>query len=455
MDSNLQQTKTIATMKRKGFKKVMIMEDMLSISSYLESLVEKLGFEVVATTQTGEDAMDLYLYHQPEVIFADIQLKGKMTGIDAIRQIKTQGNPMVIYITDTTKKDIVSEAKETRPDAYLKKPFDEAQFKVTTELALHSFQQYNEKITKLESTNNLQFQNIQELSETNAHLVAATWRERELKKQLADSLEELQKTKSIIELQNKRISDSINYAKRLQQAIIPNSKLISSVLEEHFMIYRPKDVVSGDFPWLMVKNDYVYIGAVDCTGHGVPGAMLSMIGYLMLDSIVGAEGQCKMPSEILLELHQGIVKTLKQDVEGNNASDGMDIGLCRINTKTREVVYSGAHRPLLIYSEGEIDQIKGDRFPIGGVQYKGKNYFTDSLINLKEGDSIYVFSDGLPDQFGGESKRKYGTKRIKQMILDNQGIPMEDINTKFENDINTWMEGERQLDDMLLIGMRM
>ena len=311
-----------------------------------------------------------------------------------------------------------------------------------------------DQIQNLEQQNKIQAQNIKELSETNNHLIAATWRERELKQKLAASIKELQESKSIIEFQNKRISDSINYARRLQKAILPSSKTISSVLKDHFMIYKPKDVVSGDFPWMFTQGNYVYLGVVDCTGHGVPGAMLSMIGYLLLNTIASSSDN-KTPAQILFELHQQIVKTLKQAVEGNNASDGMDIGLCRIDCDKREIIYSGAHRPLLVFTDAKVEQFKGDRYPIGGVQYKRGNNFTDKKLQLKQGDTFYLFSDGLPDQFGGPNGRKYGMKRLRDFISSNTHLPMIELQRRFNDEIEDWMEDERQLDDILLLGVRL
>ena len=398
--------------------------------------------------------LSLYETLSPDILFVDIILADNMNGVDVVKQVRTFGDPMIIYTTATMSGDLLNEAKLTKPDAFLQKPFDEKQVKVTTEFALHAYVEGRKKIQELKKISDQQIQSIKELSETNAHLIAATWRERELKKQLADSVEELQNSKNIIEKQNKRISESINYAKRLQQAIIPSEKDLKGVIDQSFMVYRPKDVVSGDFPWYCIKGDYLYVGAVDCTGHGVPGAMLSMIGYLLLNGIIESEKEGVLPSNVLMKLHKQVVKTLKQDVEGNNASDGMDIGLCRINTKTNEVAYSGAHRPLFYLSSDGMQQFKGDRYPIGGVQYKGKNTFTDTVLEMNQGESIYFFSDGLPDQFGGPDIRKYGSKRIQNLIVDNKDLEFNQLKSLFENSVDDWMKDEKQLDDMLLIGMK-
>lgn len=434
--------------------KVLIVEDVEIIADYLEESLTDLGYEVVDKCTRGEDAIEAYKEHEPDILFVEIILQGEMTGVDVVHKVREEGNPMVIYSTSNLAEDVLEDVKKTRPSGFLKKPFDTEQLKATTKIAHHKYLEERKRLEELLNKNNIQHMNIKELSETNAHLVAATWRERDLKKQLRESLEELEKTKQVIELQNRRISDSINYAKRIQQAIIPQQKEIENILDDHFTVYRPKDVVSGDFPWVYKKGDYIYFGAVDCTGHGVPGAMLSLIGHLLLNGIVNVENEVKTPAQVLIELHHKIVKTLKQDVEGNNASDGMDIALCRINTKEKEVMYSGAHRPLYHMSGGVVNQYKGDRFPIGGVQYKGQNNFTDTVLSVEEKDSIYFFSDGMPDQFGGEEKRKFGAKRIRKIIEDNDGKSMSEMKAVFESYLDKWMLEERQLDDILMIGVQ-
>jgi serine phosphatase RsbU (regulator of sigma subunit) len=425
--------------------KVLIVENQLTVVDSLQGLLTSFGYDVVGFCSKGDDVLTAYQSLQPDIVFVDIMMEGEVTGIDVIARIREIGNPMVIFSAPTLENHLFDEVKKIRPDGFLTKPFNEDQLKATTEIALHRFFERNKEMTALKNTNSMQSMNIKELSETNAHLVVATWRERELKK-------ELQETHRIIALQNKRILDSINYAQRIQQAIIPNSIEIDKVIANHFMVYKAKDVVSGDFPWVFKKGKYTYFGAVDCTGHGVPGAMLSMIGYLLLNGIVS--NSFSTPATILKELHRQMVGILKQDIEGNNASDGMDIALCRINTEQNEVMYSGAHRPLYHLSNGEVFQYKGDRFPIGGIQYKGEYRFTDTRVIVNEGESIYFFSDGLPDQFGGDNKRKFGSKRIRNILTENEGKSMPEMKTVFEKELDYWMKDEKQLDDILMVGVK-
>ena len=257
-----------------------------------------------------------------------------------------------------------------------------------------------------------------------------------------------------IQNKNKKIADSINYAKRIQNAILPNNNVITKVLPDSFIFYKPKDVVSGDFPWYVKIGDDIYMAAVDCTGHGVPGALLSLIGYFLLNDIVRSR-KITDPGIILDQLDEGVTTTLRQDQDDSKTKDGMDIALCKINTATRNIEYAGAHRPLYIVKNGEMEEIKGNKFAIGGGIYKNQTNFTNHKISLKKGDSFYFCSDGFPDQFGGPEVRKYGPKRLREVIMDVHNKPMSEAHDVFDKSWTGWMGEEKQTDDVLLIGIKL
>ncbi len=305
---------------------------------------------------------------------------------------------------------------------------------------------------KLKQENEMLKMNVEELTVTNTHLVSATWREREMKQELAATLEELTETKKVVDAQHKSITDSINYAQRIQQAIIPTLDEIAANFKDSFVYFKAKDVVSGDFPWLYKTEQYVYIAAVDCTGHGVPGAMMSLIGNLLLKDIVSKKEVD--PATLLTGLHWGVVKTLKQDEPGNKTADGMDVAMCRIDLKSKEVQYSGAHRPLYHIRNGELEQFKGDKYPIGGNQYGGKNSFSNHVIKVEEKDQIYFFSDGFTDQFGGPNQLKLGPKRTRELLLANADLPMNQQQVKVKDAFESWQGDTKQIDDVLLIGIK-
>ncbi len=254
-----------------------------------------------------------------------------------------------------------------------------------------------------------------------------------------------------IQNKNKKINDSINYARRIQGAILPDNAIIKQVFPESFIFYKARDVVSGDFPWFLQKGEDTFIAAVDCTGHGVPGALISLIGYFLLNDIVRSRGVTD-PGEILDQLDEGVTQTLRQDSSESQSKDGMDISLCRI--RKNEIQYAGAHRPLYHMNKGEMSEIKGNKFPIGGGIYKNQTNFTTYTIKAAKGDSIYFCSDGFPDQFGGPNNRKYGPKRLRALIQENHNKPMDEIHQSLATSWEEWRGEEKQTDDVLMIGIK-
>ncbi len=257
-----------------------------------------------------------------------------------------------------------------------------------------------------------------------------------------------------IQDKNRKIHDSINYAQRIQTSILPDNSIIREALPDSFIFYRPRDVVSGDFPWFFMRNGIINIAAVDCTGHGVPGALLSFIGYFLLNNIVDHSGD-QTASNIIDNLHYSVRKTLKQDHQNAEARDGMDIAFCRIDMEKKELQYAGAHRPLYYLRDGELREYKGDRKAIGGIPHRKKpeKDFTNYIINFKEGDKIFFFSDGLPDQLGGPDIKKYSPRRIREQIISNKDLTMEEFNAFFAKEFAAWMADNKQIDDVLLIGI--
>lgn len=256
-----------------------------------------------------------------------------------------------------------------------------------------------------------------------------------------------------IQNKNKKINDSINYAKRIQNAILPSTRLINKVLSDSFILYKPRDVVSGDFPWFVQTKTDLFIAAVDCTGHGVPGALLSLIGYFLLNDIVRSR-KVSDPGKILDLLDEGVTQTLRQDQDDSATKDGMDIALCRINLDTNEVHYAGAHRPLYIMKKTGMDEIKGNKFPIGGGIFKNQTNFTTHTLKMQKGESIYFSSDGYPDQFGGPESRKFGPKRVREIIERVHTAPMREASQVFDQEWENWRGDQKQTDDVLLIGIK-
>lgn len=270
----------------------------------------------------------------------------------------------------------------------------------------------------------------------------------------AHDITEQKKIEQEIKEKNRAVEESINYAQRIQTSILPDTKFVKEYLHKSFVFYKPRDVVSGDFPWFFNKNGIIYISAVDCTGHGVPGALLSFIGYFLLNNIVDHYDEITA-GQVLDKLHEGVRRTLKQDRIDSDARDGMDIAFCKINLEKNLLEYSGAHRPLYLLRDNKLEQFKGNRKAIGGIPYgkKPEKDFENHVIELKKGDKVFFFSDGLPDQIGGEKKRKYQAKRIREAILERPDATMDEYHEFFDQDFVDWKGDNKQIDDVLLIGI--
>jgi PAS domain S-box-containing protein len=257
-----------------------------------------------------------------------------------------------------------------------------------------------------------------------------------------------------IQDKSRKIGDSINYAQRIQSSILPDIKSVREYLPKSFIYYKPRDVVSGDFPWFFKRGNDIYIAVVDCTGHGVPGALLSFVGYFLLNNIVDHDRKMTA-AEVCDMLHFGVRKTLKQDSEEAEARDGMDIAFCRVNHIDKELQFAGAHRPLYLLRDGELIEYKGDRKAIGGIPHRKKEEasFTNYIIKYKRGDKFFFFSDGLPDQLGGPEEKKYSPRRIRDLILEHKNLPIEKYSNLFAEDFELWRGEGKQIDDVLLIGI--
>lgn len=271
--------------------------------------------------------------------------------------------------------------------------------------------------------------------------------------------EEVVKQKDELEIQrdeiadkNRSITDSIEYAKRIQNAVLPSQELAQEILPEHFILFRPRDIVSGDFYWMTKKGDNIVIIAADCTGHGVPGAFMSMLGVSFLNEIVNRH-QVTSADGILNSLRTDIKKTMGQRGKEGEAKDGMDIALCIIDLVEMKMQYAGAYNPLYLYRNNELIEYKADRMPIG-IYVKEKESFTNNLIDLQKGDVFYIASDGYQDQFGGEDGQKFKTKKYKELLLEIHQKPMAEQCKILNTTIDKWRGKWEQVDDIIVLGIR-
>jgi PAS domain S-box-containing protein len=255
-----------------------------------------------------------------------------------------------------------------------------------------------------------------------------------------------------LEQHNKDMVDSIQYASRIQEAILPDVQRIKNVFKDAFVLYQPKDVVSGDYYFFYQKKNKIFVAAVDCTGHGVPGALMSIIANGIFKEVIIKKG-IEEPSEILSALDEELYLALnKQNSEGVT-HDGMDVSLGVFDLENNRLSYSGAFRPMLLIRDEQIIDFEGNRFPIG---FYGdvKKEFTSKQIDLKENDTFYFFTDGYCDQFGGEKKKKFNRKRFKELLLSAQSMEMEEQESFLQYALLNWRQEESQVDDVLVMGIR-
>jgi len=255
---------------------------------------------------------------------------------------------------------------------------------------------------------------------------------------------------AIIEEKNTDITDSINYAKRIQEAILPPKELKYQLFPEAFVLFKPRDIVSGDFYWFAERDGKKIIAAVDCTGHGVPGAFMSMIGNTFLNDIVNKQG-ITQPSEILNHLRTSVISSLKQD-EGEN-KDGMDIAICCFNSTSNSVEYAGAHNPLWIVRNEELIEFKADKLPLNFNKGQAES-FTNHHIEIQKGDNLYIFTDGYQDQFGGDKGKKFRSKQLQELLVSISKLSMADQEKKLNDILEAWQGNYEQVDDILVIGIK-
>lgn len=278
---------------------------------------------------------------------------------------------------------------------------------------------------------------------------------RVLEEKVEERTKEVVEKSEELEKKNDDILDSIRYAKLIQTAILPPDKLFNKLLNDSFVLFKPKDIVSGDFYWINTKENKVLFAASDCTGHGVPGAFVSMVGYNLLDKIVGEYGITE-PASILDRLNFEVSQTFRQqDDEGSaTVKDGMDIALVAYDLKSKTLEYAGAFNPLYLIREGEVIEYKANRSPIGNFKAGEQGKFTNHVIDLKNGDQIYMFTDGYVDQFGGPKGKKYMAKRLRETLLSIKGYPMDQQREILEETIESWKGELEQIDDILGLGVR-
>ncbi len=306
--------------------------------------------------------------------------------------------------------------------------------------------------------------------QANIRLVQRNIEIEQQKEEIETQRDQIQIQRDTIAESNHAINDSIVYAKRIQQAILPPFDYINEFLQEYMILFMPRDIVSGDFYWMLHKNNRTYVAAADCTGHGVPGAFMSMLGVAFLNEIVGKSTEHPSSSEVLNSLRKQIIRSLHQTGKDGESKDGMDISLCVINQNTHLVNFSGANNPLYLIRNAKNNKLskkpilesndllmyefKGDKMPIGIHYSIEMKDFSEEIIPYTPQDKIYLFSDGFPDQFGGEEGKKYKYGKFKKLLFKYSALSMNDQKSKLEAEFYNWKKDYDQIDDILIIGIQ-
>lgn len=289
-------------------------------------------------------------------------------------------------------------------------------------------------------------------------IIYSLWQITETRKEAEQVMQsqtrQLELNNQTLEMQKRDVTASISYAKRIQYAVLPQEETIYRSVPLSFIIYKPKDIVSGDFFWFheIDPDNYILVCA-DCTGHGVPGAMMTVIGSSLLNQTV-IDNKITQPSQILLVLDNLINVTLKQQKEHEHfVQDGMDLALIKVDKAKKEFTFTSSKRPAVFIRNREITEIKGSKYTLGGM-ITGCKVFNEVKMNYQEDDIIYFFTDGVTDQFGGEKGKKYSMKRLRELLQNIHRLKMGEQKQKLEQTIESWKGNLEQVDDILLIGIR-
>ena len=394
--------------------KILLLEDNLSDAELLMHTLSRAGMDhEVHWVETKNHFLSELHNFKPDVILSDHSLPG-FDSLEALR-ISRRYSPDIpfILVTGTASEEFAVSCMKAGVDDYILK----------------------ESLIRLPTSIN--------------NIFSKTHAQRE-KRQVESLHSKLQAAYDKIEQNNKNITDSLNYAKLIQEAMLPDQKILRDYFKNSFIIYEPKDIVSGDFYWFVEKDNKLIIAIADCTGHGVPGALMSMIGNGILNEVVNVKGNI-VPSQILYHLNLGVRKALKQDE--NERCDGMDIAVCTVDKKNNELQFAGANRHLCFFRNGkEMELIKGNKFGIGGLHADYQVEFSNHVVPCHKGDVFYMFTDGYADQFGGARGKRMMTRNLFNILQRSLSFGLREQELVLTHWLQKWKRNLEQTDDILLLG---
>jgi len=398
----------------------------------------------IETAESGDEAVEIIAELLEDKIDIQLvisdQIMPGMKGDELLHHVSVESSrTMTVMLTGQADAQAVGRAVNSgNLFRYITKPWDEMDLNLTVKEALRSYAQerkiadQNLELEKLVS----QLKNYNESLESTVQQRTA----------------EISKQKKLIQKKNDDMMGSLRYALKIQEAMLPPQSILNETFSENFIFYKPLDIVSGDFYWFTKHENKIIVTAADCTGHGVPGAFMSMLGITFFDEIVN-NSHIIAPNEILNKLRANIIKSFHKSGDRAETKDGMDLALLVADLDTMKMEFSGAYNPLVLIRDNEIHVYKADRMP-AGYSIKEQGNFSKTEIDIKKGDALYLYSDGFVDQFGGPRNKKFMAKRFRKLLLEIHRKPMAEQNKILESTLKTWQGGCEQIDDIIVLGIK-
>lgn len=402
----------------------------------------------IFTALTVEEAFSILANHQIHLIISD-QKMPEMTGTEFLKKtLSLYPNTIRIILTGFSDiQDIIEAVNESKIHQYITKPYENGELKNVIDKAFESYQLQNEKENLLVELKKLNEELEEKVEERTKQLLI-------INEELLNSIEQIKEQAKKIEESNLKMRDSIEYAKKIQQSVIPTEEDLKKYFKDAWVWLQPKDGVGGDFFSFFNKGDKYLLAVADCTGHGVPGALMSMLGASLLRSAIDHIEE-HSPERILNFVREGINKTLKQESSENK--DGMEIAIVAVFPKERILEFASSRRDMIYFQNGEMFELKGEKTAIGGM-YDSTHSFSKQSIALGDETTFYLFSDGFQDQFGGELNRRIGAKKLKELLQEIQTLPMQQQKEYLQKFFDDWIHqstfDNTQLDDIMILGLK-
>ncbi|MFP4060294.1 MAG: response regulator [Bacteroidales bacterium] len=413
-------------------RKILIADDSIAVQSFIGNYLEVEDDFEILTASCGKETYEKSITQVPELILMDHDMPD-VKGIGTLRALKKNKVTSHIPVIIMTASNKIKEAFENGATDYIKKPFDKSELLVRIKNAIELVNSFR-KIERQQEAITIQRDHIQR------------------------QYSEIKQQRDFLVKRKEEITDSLFYAKRIQKALLTPRKIINMYFPDHFIINRPMDIVSGDFYWSRKHGDKIMFVVADCTGHGVPGAFMSILGISFLNEIINAHysihpGKELLPSEVLGELRIKVIQALRQTGSSKEPKDGMDISLVIADIKTGQLRFAGGLLPLYVLKKDGLLEIKGDSFPIGFL-FDIEVEFTNHELQIEPDDVVYMFSDGYRSQFGGERGKKFGSKRFKKLLESFYKLPLKEQKFILDKALMDWQGSDPQNDDILVTGFR-